>query len=39
LLYIDKDIDHHVSGEDEYDAEQEQADQRWSWNRYSKRRT
>jgi hypothetical protein len=39
LLWIDKDIDQYVSGEDEYDAEQEASDQRWSWNRYSKRRS
>jgi hypothetical protein len=39
LLWIDKDIDHYVTGEDEYDAEQEESDRRWSWNRYSKRRT
>lgn len=37
LLWIDKDIDHHVTGEDEYDAEQEASDSRWSWNRYSRR--
>lgn len=39
LLWIDKDIDHYVSGEDEYDAEQEESDGRWSWNRYGKRQT
>jgi hypothetical protein len=39
LLWIDKDIDHYVSGDDEYDAEQEASEQRWSWNRYPKRRT
>jgi len=33
LLWIDKDIDHYVTGEDEYDAEQEASDSRWSWNR------
>jgi Zn-dependent peptidase ImmA (M78 family) len=39
LLWIDKDIDHYVTGEDEYDAEQEASDRRWPWNRYPKRRT
>lgn len=39
LLWIDRDIDHYVTGEDEYDAEQEESDQRWSWNRYPKRGT
>ena len=34
LLWIDKDIDRHVSGEDEYDAEEAESDSRWSWNRY-----
>jgi len=34
LLWIDRDIDHYVTGEDEYDAEQEISDQRWSWNRF-----
>ncbi len=33
LLWIDKDIDHYVTGEDEYDAEEEASDSRWSWNR------
>jgi len=36
LLWIDKDIDHYVTGEDEYDSEQEESDRRWSWNRYPK---
>jgi Zn-dependent peptidase ImmA (M78 family) len=39
LLWIDKDIDQYLTGEDEYDAEQEASDQRWSWNRYPKRQT
>lgn len=39
LLWIDKDIDHYVTGEDEYDSEQEESDRRWTWNRYPKRRT
>jgi len=39
LLWIDKDIDHYVTGGDEYDSEQEESDGRWSWNRYPKRRT
>jgi len=39
LLWIDKDIDRYITGEDEYDAEQEESDGRWSWNRYPKRRT
>jgi hypothetical protein len=39
LLWIDKDIDHNVSREDEYDSEQEESDRRWSWNRYPKRST
>jgi Zn-dependent peptidase ImmA (M78 family) len=34
LLWIDKDIDRYVTGEDEYDSEQESSDSRWSWNRY-----
>jgi hypothetical protein len=34
LLWIDKDIDRYVSGEDEYDAEEAESDSRWSWNRY-----
>lgn len=34
LLWIDKDIDHYVSGEDEYDAEENETDSHWSWNRY-----
>jgi hypothetical protein len=34
LLWIDKDIDRYLTGEDEYDAEQEASDRRWSWNRY-----
>ena len=37
LLWIDKDIDRYITGEDEYDAEQEASDRRWSWNRYPKR--
>lgn len=39
LLWIDKDVDQYIAGEDEYDAEQEASDRRWSWNRYPKRRT
>jgi IrrE N-terminal-like domain len=39
LLWIDKDIDQYITGEDEYDVEQEASDRRWSWNRYPKRRT
>lgn len=39
LLWIDKDIDHYVTGDDENDVEQEESDRRWSWNRYTKRRT
>lgn len=39
LLWIDKDIDQYVTGEDEYDAEQEASDGRWSWNRYTKRQS
>jgi len=34
LLWIHQDIDQHVTGEDEWDAEQEAADERWSWNRF-----
>jgi hypothetical protein len=34
LLWIDKDIDRYITGEDEYDSEQEASDNRWSWNRY-----
>jgi len=34
LLWIDKDIDRYITGEDEYDSEQEASDSRWSWNRY-----
>ena len=30
----DRDIDHYVTEEDEYEAEQEISDQRWSWNRF-----
>ncbi len=37
LLWIDKDIDQYLTGEDEFDAEQEASDRRWSWNRYPKR--
>lgn len=37
MLWIDKDIDQYVSGDDEYDAEQEASDGRWSWNRYRER--
>jgi Zn-dependent peptidase ImmA (M78 family) len=37
LLWIDKDIDQYVSGDDEYDGEQEASDGRWSWNRYRDR--
>lgn len=39
LLWIDRDIDQYIAGEDEYDAEQEASDRRWSWNRYPKRQT
>src|SRR5205807_10352993 len=39
LLWIDNDIDQRLTGEDEYDAEQEASDRRWSWNRYPKRQT
>jgi Zn-dependent peptidase ImmA (M78 family) len=39
LLWIDKDIDQFLTGEDEYDAEQEASDHRWSWNRYPRRRS
>jgi Zn-dependent peptidase ImmA (M78 family) len=34
LLWVDKDIDQYVTGKDEYEAEQEASDARWSWNRY-----
>jgi Zn-dependent peptidase ImmA (M78 family) len=34
LLWIDKDIDRNVTGEDEGDAEQDASDAGWSWNRY-----
>ena len=34
LLWIDKDIDKYVTGDDEADAEQAGSDSRWSWNRY-----
>jgi len=37
LLWIKEDIDHYVSGEDEYDFEDEESDKRWSWNRYRDR--
>lgn len=37
LLWIDKDIDHYVTGEDEYDAEERESEGRWSWNRYRDR--
>ena len=37
LLWIDQDIDRRVTGESEDDAEEEESDGRWSWNRYSKR--
>lgn len=37
LLWIDKDIDQYVTGEDEYDAEERESDSRWSWNRYRDR--
>jgi hypothetical protein len=39
LLWIDKDIDQYVTGadEDEFEAEQELSDRRWSWNRYRQR--
>lgn len=34
LLWIDKDIDAYVIGDDEAEAEQAASDSRWSWNRY-----
>jgi len=34
LLWIDRDIDRYVTGEDEEDEEQKNSDARWSWNRY-----
>jgi len=34
LLWIDWDIDRYVTGEDEWEVEQEAADQHWSWNRF-----
>ena len=37
LLWIDKDIDQYITGEDEYDAEERESDSRWSWNRYRDR--
>lgn len=37
LLWIDKDIDRYVTGDDEYEAEDEVSDSRWSWNRYRDR--
>lgn len=37
LLWIDKDIDQYITGEDEYEAEQDASDSRWSWNRYRDR--
>lgn len=37
LLWIDKDIDQYVTGEDEYDAEERESNSRWSWNRYRDR--
>lgn len=37
LLWIDKDIDQYITGEDEYDAEEQESDSRWSWNRYRER--
>lgn len=39
LLWIDKDIDQYITGEDEHDAEQEASDRRWSWNRYPRGRS
>ena len=39
LLWIDKDIDKYVTGDDEADAEQEASDSRWSWNRYRRDET
>jgi Zn-dependent peptidase ImmA (M78 family) len=37
LLWIDKDIDRYVSGEDEYDEEERESNGRWSWNKYRDR--
>jgi Zn-dependent peptidase ImmA (M78 family) len=37
LLWIDKDIDQYITGEDEYQSEQDDSDSRWSWNRYRDR--
>ena len=37
LLWIDKDIDRYVTGDDEYEAENEASDSGWSWNRYRDR--
>ncbi|SRR5216683_2143041 len=37
LLWVDKDIDRYVTGDDEYEAEDEASDSRWSWNRYRDR--
>jgi len=36
FLWINKDIDQQITGEDEYETEQEASDRRWSWNRYPK---
>jgi hypothetical protein len=38
LLWIDRDIDHFVTGDDEEDEEQNASDSRWSWNRYRRDR-
>lgn len=38
LLWIDMDIDHCVTDEDEQEAEQEASDSRWSWNRFRSNR-
>lgn len=34
LLWIDKDIDQYLTGDDEQDAEEHASDSRWSWNRF-----
>jgi Zn-dependent peptidase ImmA (M78 family) len=38
LLWIDRDIDHYVTGDGEEDEEQRKSDARWSWNRYRRDR-
>ncbi len=37
LLWIDHDIDHKLSGEDEHETEEAESNRRWSWNRYTQR--